>query len=220
MKQITIWAIAVLLLCSGIAIAQTIEATTPDGKTVILNPDGTWKYKETSPSNPAEATGLNTPAGVTGFTKPAAATEVLKSNKGYFELWYNPAKWKPITASEINRSAEFALQHTNGDAYAMAIVERISMPVASLKKTALENAKKVAPDANIAYEEDRVVNGVKLSAMRMEFTIQDVPYTYYGYYWGGDAGSLQVVTYTGRNLFKEYESDLTDLLNGVVITKP
>ncbi|MER3446681.1 MAG: hypothetical protein C4291_07470 [Candidatus Dadabacteria bacterium] len=68
-------------------------------------------------------------------------TEVLKSSKGYFELWYNPARWKSITASEINREAEFALQHINGDGYAMAIVERVSIPVTTLKKIALENAK-------------------------------------------------------------------------------
>jgi len=102
----------------------------------------------------------------------------------------------------------------------MAIIERISMPISTLKGIALENAKKVAPDAKVAFEEERVANGVKILAMHIEGTIQGISFTYYGYYWTGKAESLQVITYTGQNLFSEFESDFTKLLNGVVITKP
>ncbi len=37
--------IVIALLCSVISIAQTQEATTTEGKTVILYNDGTWEYK-------------------------------------------------------------------------------------------------------------------------------------------------------------------------------
>jgi hypothetical protein len=209
MRQIIALTIGILLLSGGVIVAQTIEATTPDGKTVILSPDGTWKYKEKSTST---STGAD-------FVKPPEAKDVLKSSKGFVELWFDSTKWKP-TASSDNPSAEFSLTHSSGDAYAMAIIERISMPISTLKGIALENAKKVAPDAKVTFEEERIVNGVKVVAMRIEGTIQGIPFTYYGYYWTGKAGSLQVITYTGQNLFNEFESDFTKLLNGVVITKP
>lgn len=144
--------------------------------------------------------------------------KVLKSKKGFLELWIDSKKWGETES--INPSAEFTLIHSSGDAYAMVIVERITMPLTKLKEIALQNARSVAPDIEIISEEEIVVNGVKMLAMRMEGTVQEIPLTYYGYYWTGKAGSLQVLTYTGQDLFEEFEADFADLLNGTIVTKP
>jgi len=195
-------------LCAGQLFASTIEATTSDGRKVMLYEDGTWKFKGQGASAETHP----------DFLKPAGATEVIKSKKGFFELWYNPEKW--TTRSGItNDAAEFTLKHSSGDAYAMAIVERIGMPVASLRKIALDNAKSGAPDAKIALDEERTVNGVKVVALQIEGTIQGIPFKYYGYYWTGKAGTLQLITYTSQNLFDDVADDFTELLNGAVITK-
>ena len=79
--------------------AATIEATTDDGRKVILSPDGTWKFKE--PAASLERKGEN--------IKPLSTTEVIKSRRGFFELWYNPEKWS--TQSGIKHDiAEFSLE--------------------------------------------------------------------------------------------------------------
>jgi hypothetical protein len=39
----------------------------------------------------------------------------------------------------------------------------------------------------------------------------------YGYYYGGKEGAIQVICFTGQNLFGKYERDLTELLDGFVI---
>ncbi|MEM9156263.1 MAG: hypothetical protein AAGB13_14710 [Cyanobacteria bacterium P01_F01_bin.33] len=208
-KHLASWmAIALALCVPSTAMAVPIEATTSDGKTVILNDDGTWQFKR-----------------LAGFTdgdelrsKPSSATEKLTSSKGFVELWFDPQSWR-VDPDNDNDAAEFGLNHASGDAYALVIVERLNMPMSALKQVALENARKVSSDIQIVREESRSINDVDMMVMQLEGTVQDIPFTFYGAYWVGDAGSLQVVTYTGQNLFEEFEPELTKLLDGISITK-
>lgn len=201
-------AVAFLVPCFHVASlsAADIEATTADGRKVMLRDDGTWSFTAPTSATPGPA------------SKPAGATEVLQSKKGFMELWYDPAKWTQRTRFN-NESAEFALEHTSGDAYAMAIVERIGMPMSTLRNVALDNAKATAEDARITLDEERTINGVNVTALQIDGTFSGIPFRYYGYYWTGNAGTLQVVTFTSQNLFSEVAEDFTALLNGVVITK-
>ncbi len=207
MRKIVILGVVLALGMSGMVWAADIEATTADGKKVLLKPDGTWSYVEESKSAP---TGDR-------FEKPKAATEVLKSKKGFCEVWYDPAKWKSVAST--NPAAEFELIHSSREANALVIVERLSMPLSALKNVALTNARNVAPDVAVEWEQERTVNGTKVLAMRLTGTAQGIKFKYFGYYWSGQAGILQVVTYTGANLFDEFQADCVDLLNGLVITK-
>lgn len=124
---------------------------------------------------------------------------------------YDPNKWKQTTAREPGR---FTFTHTSGDGYAMVIFERIQLTPEGLKRIVLGNAREAAPDARITFEESRVVNGVKVTCLQFEGTVQDIPLRYYGYYYAGKAGTIQVLTYTGNSLFEEYEADFTEFLNG------
>ncbi len=209
MKPFIIALIGLMLIVGGAQAAGEMEATTTDGQTVILHPDGTWSYQTESP--PA--------AGSSDYNKPPQATKVLKSKKKFYELWYDPDTWSTKGGPD-NPEAEFGLVHQTGDAYAMIIAERLTMPLDTLKRVALENAQSVAPDAKIVNEEKRTVNGVNVLHMQIEGTIDGIPFTYYGYYWTGKAGALQVITFTGQSLFREYQDDFVNLLNGLIITKP
>lgn len=204
--------LAVLLISTPLSYpsclaAADVEATTADGRKVVLRDDGSWAFS-------AAANALT--RGLT--SKPASATEVIRSKKGIMELWYDPAKWTQRTKFN-NESAEFALEHTAGDAYAMAIVERIGMPFETLRTVALDNAKSMAPDARITLEEKRSINGADLVALQIDGTFSGIPFRYYGYYWSGNAGTFQIVTFTAQNLFEEMAEDFTGLLNGIVVTK-
>lgn len=53
--------------------------------------------------------------------------------------------------------------------------------------------------------------------MKFEGTVRGISLTYYGYYYGGKQGAIQLLSFTGRDLFQKYEKDLTDLLNGLEI---
>ena len=149
--------------------------------------------------------------------EPAAAKVFVKARKGPFGVWIDPQKWTQDSSEEDPIKITF--NHKTGDAYAMMISERVSVPMESIKKMAVANAKKVAPDVKIASEEKRVVKGKELLCLKLTGTLQGIPAIYYGYYYGGSEGTLQVVTYTASNIFDEFKQDLDDFLNGTQISQ-
>jgi hypothetical protein len=66
----------------------------------------------------------------------------------------------------------------------------------------------------LVEEQRRRVNGANVLLMRLDGKTNGVAFTYLGYYYTGPAGSVQVLTYTGQNLFAEYRPDFEDFLNG------
>jgi hypothetical protein len=53
--------------------------------------------------------------------------------------------------------------------------------------------------------------------MKFNSTVRTVQVTYLGYYYGGPEGTIQVLGYTGQNLFDKYEKDLTEFLDGLTV---
>jgi hypothetical protein len=96
----------------------------------------------------------------------------------------------------------------------MIIAERLAIPMDKLKALALVNAKQASPDMKVVEESRRNVNGVEVLTMRFEGTVNGVRFAYLGLYYGGEQGAVQVLTYTGRNLFEEYRSVMEEFLNG------
>jgi len=74
-----------------------------------------------------------------------------------------------------------------------------------------------APDAKIAFEENRTVNGKKFLCLKIEGAINSINFIYYGLYYSGTEGTLRVLTYTSKDLFDEYKTDFEDFLNGTQI---
>jgi hypothetical protein len=207
MKTILVIAPLVLMwpLSVGRAICQEIRAKTDSGKEVVLNADGTWKYATVAASKPATATGIKKPL----------ATKLFKPDLGSFGIWYDEAQWQLSPKAADPGRAVFKLKR--GDGYAIVIVGEIGIPLASLRKIALDNAKAAAADAKIVFEETRVVNGKEVLCMKIDGTIEQIPFRYYGYYYGGKQGNIQLLTYTGELLFEKYEQDFLDFLNGLEI---
>ena len=203
--------VILILGMTTVAAAQTpVKATTEEGRKVLLNADGTWKYAEPLKVAPGAV------VAAAGYTRSKTATERVKTVVDKFSLWMDPDVWTQDKSDDPNR-LEFS--HKKGDAYALVIAERIGMPLESLMDVAIANAKEAAPDLKVTFKETRVVNGANVLCMKMVGTIQKIPFIYFGYYYAGKAGSLQVLTYTGENLFDEYKADFQDFLNGTVISE-
>jgi len=199
-------AVALMLLGAPALAAATLEATTSDGRKVVLSADGTWKYKD--------ARAKEKDAGE--HSRPAASTQQFQSPKHLYSLWYDPKKWTPEELT--GGPAEFKLNYKGGDAYFMVIAERISAPVGTLLDIAVKNAQGLDPDASVVLREERKINGVTVTAMQMQAKVKGIPFTYFGYYWAGESGMLQLITFTSQNLAEEMLPEMTDLLNGAVIT--
>lgn len=159
-----------------------------------------------------------TPAPTEETTETYASEGIVTGSQVNYSIAYDTSKWFSYPAA-AGEDAEYEFEHMDGDVYALIIPERIELPIETLKEVALENAQSVAPDAQITFEEMRTVNGVELTAMKMTGTLYGIPFEYYGYYYGGAAGTIQFITYTSANLTSTYEADLTELLNGLTIVE-
>jgi hypothetical protein len=210
LKLLTILLLCMLILNIPQTFSQQVKARTADGKDVILNSDGTWHY-----SDDGKALSL-VESDLPQFFKPKSATVLLKGKRVTYGLWYDRNKWV-VDQNIDNGSAEYELTHVQGDRYIVIIPERIQIPLETLRIAAIANAKKIAPDTQVSFEQKRIVNDRELLCLKLNATIQGIPVSYINYYYSGKAGAVQVMAYTGQNLLDEYQSDLLDLLNGFEI---
>ncbi|MFC1877522.1 hypothetical protein ACFL2E_09675 [Thermodesulfobacteriota bacterium] len=206
-KLLTVLLLWLLYLNIPQTFSQEIKATTEDGRAVLLNPNGSWRYSEDREASDQE--GVDFPQ----FFKPKSATALLKGKRVKYGLWYDRSKWLPDQDID-NASAEYELTHVEGDRYVVIIPERLQIPLETLRIAAIANAKKAAPDTRVSFEEKRIVNDRKILCLKMDPTIQGIPVSYINYYYSGKDGAVQLMTYTGQNLVEEYRSDMMDLLNG------
>jgi hypothetical protein len=65
----------------------------------------------------------------------------------------------------------------------------------------------------------RVTNEADLYFLKIEANVDTVPMVYCGYFYAGENGTVQVVTYTAKALLPEYEREFMDFLNGFAVSK-
>ena len=187
-----------IAICS--ATQGEITATTDNGKKVILDENGTWKYRES----------------ITVTKKSDTANAKLDLVRGKATVYYQSEKWKGLKETQPGR---YELSHRSGDVHCVIIAERLQMTLEALRTLALNNGKEAAPDIKVVKEDRRVVNGKEILFMQLEGTITGVPFTYLGYYYAGPAGTIQTLTMTGQNLLDEYRTDMMEFLNGFTVIK-
>jgi hypothetical protein len=188
------------------------QAITDTGKKVILQDDGTWVYAngESPQLNPKDIPTIAEP-----FTRSDKANFQVKSTKNNTAYWIDTSSWA-FEKGQDHKAAEYQFRLKGKDLYGMAISEGFSVPLLQLANIALENARKVAPDAIVSRQEYRTVNGLKVLYMEMKGTTQGIKFTYMGYYYSNDKGSTQLVTYTATNLADQFRPAATEFLNGLV----
>jgi len=192
-----------------------IPATTDDGRKILVYPDGTWKPADEV--RPGGSPGSNNPS-VTNNPPAGNAKVFEKAPQGLFGVWVDEQKWTKTQSD--NPAIKTTFIHKGEDSYAMIIGERVQLSLNVLKKAAMTNAKKVAPDATVIFEERRLVNGRQVLCLEITGTLQQTAFIYYGYYYGGPEGTLQVICYTTPNLFDQYKSDFDEFLSGIQIGQP
>ena len=197
------------LLSITIAVSQQ-KAITETGDEVILNEDGTWKYLNEESIEKNEI-----PFNSKEFKKDSNSSFLLKSKKFNVGFWLDPKVWSFKKATD-NPEAEYELQLKGGDLYAMVISEEVEVPLETMRSIAVENGRLAAPDLKISKEEYRNVNGLKVLLLQMDGTMQGIKFSYYGYYFSSENGTVQLITYTSQNLLKNYIKDCEILLNGLV----
>ena len=188
-----------------------IKAVTENGDEVTLYDDGTWAYDDLEMMEDVEI--MMNPA---TFTKGENASFLLKSSKNNFGFYLDPKEWS-FTKEASNTAAEYELHLKSGDLYGMIISEQLEIPLETLRGIAVSTAKSAAPDLQVVKEEYRMVNGLKMLHLQMNGTMQGIKFSYYGYYYSNESGTVQYVTFTAQNLIESYREQCDALLNGLVV---
>ena len=201
----------ILVVITSISVAQQ-TATTSDGKTVILNEDGTWKYDETKSTNILFNDSL-----LPKFSKPISSKTLLKSQRTNHAVWYNSLKWSTVDVKPTEAS-EYLFKLKDRDGYCLTVVEKIEIPVENFREIILKSLRmRGAEQMEIVKEEYRMVNGQRVLHMQFDASSKGIKFTYTGYYYSNETGTTQLLCYTGKNLFKDYKQDFENMLNGFAV---
>ena len=198
------------MLIGSYAFAQQ-KAVTETGEEVILYDDGTWKYLKDQDKDRGRI-----PTNKMVYTKSEASTFLVKSNIFSIGYYIDPKLWT-FGKGENNPEAEYEFKYKEGELYGMVVNEEIEIPLKNLRKIAFDNAQGVAPDAEVVFEEYRMVNEQKVLVMEIHGTIEGIKFAYFGYYFSNENGTCQFITYTSQALMKKYKSAAENLLNGMVL---
>ena len=170
-----------ILLISTTGYSASLKGITETGDEVLLKDDGTWSY--VSPNEvEKEIIELNSKK----FTKLPRNSFAVKSKKNKSEIWIDAKRWS--FEKSQNGATEYEFELKGEDVYAMMINESIEMELEFLARTALENAREVAPDTIIVHKEYRYVNGKKVIYLQMNGTMNGMKFTYLGYYYSNSSG--------------------------------
>lgn len=131
-------------------------------------------------------------------------------------LKYDPDQWRPTGS---HSDGHFAFSHSSGDGHALVISERTATPLDSVEDVALANAQSVDPHARIVFRDRKWVKGVAYWFLKIEATVGTSPMVYWGYFYVGEGGTVQVITYTEKSHLPEYEHGFTDFLNGLTVSR-
>ncbi len=187
-------------------------AVTQTGERVVLYSDGHWEYVNRDSLNE-----LLIPTNPEPFVKSKKSDFLLKSKRIPIGVWLDPKAWT-FEAQNAGEAAEYELDHKNGSLYALMINENLDVPLTTLGNIALDNAREAAPDVKVISKEYRKVNGLTILMMRMTGTIQDIRFSYYGYYYAGNGHATQFLVYTSEDFMEENIPVVEELLNGLVET--
>jgi hypothetical protein len=210
MKKLT-FIISLIFFFTNEGFSQ-IQAVTDKGDQVTLYEDGTWKYNIDS----SETEEKEIPVSNIAYSKNEKSSFEVKSTKVNAGVYINTKDWT-YKKNPIADAQEYTFQSRGKDIYAMMITEKVDIPIENLKKLALSNARDAAPDTKIVTEEYRMVNGKKIFFMQMNGSIEGMKFTYLGYYYSSEGGTIQFISYTTQNLLEEYKNDMFELLNGFTI---
>ena len=200
----------ILFLILSMPLFSQKTAVTETGDVVILYDNGTWSYlqKDTISVEDIDVNPIR-------FTKSVTSLFLLKSTRVNVACYINPEKWS-FTKTKENEAAEYEINNMKLGLYGMLITEKLDLPLESLANIALDNARDAAPDVEVTEKEYRYVNGLKVLMMRMTGTIQDIRFSYYGYYYSTKNGATQYLVYSSEEIVNQNLSEIEELLNGLV----
>ncbi len=198
----------VALLTSLIAagsFADEIGRATIEGRTVIVDSNGTWKYAEA-------AVDANGQAQI-DCTKGT----VTKSKKLAVSLCVTPPWTLDSGASGL---MELQVVNKDLDIYFGLVTERTTMPLAGIRRAILYNAAQATAvreeDIVIAKESTEKIGGHEWSYIEYDVTFNGAKFRFANYYSSlGDLGIIQSVFWCSASYFEQNRAVMSDFMKGI-----
>jgi len=180
----------------------------------ILLLTGPWAYSQQAPKQPTDAA-FSTQ--LRSYTKSPSAKKRIEASVGDFALWVDETKW---TQDKVDTAGVLEFSNVNKGGLGVRIItEDNGVPLDRLREFVLANFKRASNKAKITLEEKRLVNGRQVLALQIAATVKGIPVAYFGYYYGGSSGTIQVIGFMiGAAISPDSIEDLTQFLNGLEIS--
>ena len=160
------------------------------------------------------------------YSKPKASTKLVKGEKVDYALWVDKNKWEVYDSNDTvfidfrnmlgsqGTGLSHVIRHKSGES--MAIIQEIHTPTdfEILHKTLSESLS--TGKGSIVSEDIRRVNGSDILYIKWMEDLGTSKIVWLSYYLSKKNGHMRLAGGTTEDLFTEYESDIIDLLNGLV----
>ncbi len=160
------------------------------------------------------------------YSRPQASTKLIKGEKVDYELWVDKNKWEIYDSRDTvfidfrnmlgsqGTGLSHVLRHNSGES--MAIIQEIQTATdfEILHKSLSESLS--TGKGSIVSEDIRKVNGSDILYIKWMEDLGTSKIVWLSYYLSNKTGHMRLAGGTTEDLFAEYESDIIDLLNGLV----
>lgn len=141
------------------------------------------------------------------------ATSSFAIGPSGFSHYYNPAEW----SIDLSTAGKPLFTHVSGTGYAVIVYESISAPQDQLVELAIMNAKKVASNVQLGSQSIHLVNGSEITVAEYTATIEGQQLSYLNYYFSSSRGTVQVLTFTSKELSMQVRPILDEFLSGLAV---
>jgi hypothetical protein len=160
------------------------------------------------------------------YSKPQDSTKLIKGEKVDYALWVDQNKWAVYDSNDTvfidfrnmlgsqGTGLSHVLRHNSGES--MAIIQEIQTATnfEILHKSLLESLS--TGRGSIVSEDIRKVNGSEILYIKWMEDLGATKIIWLSYYLSNKTGHMRLACGTTEELLTEYESDIIDLLNGLV----
>ena len=204
------------------SVTAQVMAITEHGDTIYVYDNGTWSFSDEEMPEDGQLDiftehSFTIDTIPTLFTVSKNAKKKAKGKLGFYDVMFDDKKWSRTPPANINPEAEMAFIGKNKDMWCLLIAEGMEISKEQLFNIAINMMKeRTGADVKILKVEQRTVNGKEVLRGVTQVEVQGMKLVFDTYYYSCIKGSLQISTWTGKNIYDRNQKDIEELLNGLI----
>lgn len=145
---------------------------------------------------------------------PKFSGSLVEDPAGKYNFQFSESKWK-LLKKNLSRHSDYTFELLSAPCYGTIISGSSPMDSDMLKEVARNNLKRGARQIEVVEEKEIKHNGASGYYLKMEALMETSRLTYFGYYFGGQNGTVQVLCWTDRSNAHKLQPEIEQFLSGV-----